>query len=156
MVEGGAVKRWRDEIPSGRKFPATTIILDDNYRNCVGFARTKCSIAGVTLNVRAKSRMLANSQSARARGRLQKISHPLVVYLQVTETEFNRALRSNYRVWLIAFISQLRWWILPRDGVESDRFATILHISPFQVNTSRYEISHPRRDTWKSLWLIRY
>lgn len=32
--------------------------------------------------------MLANSQSPRARGRLQKISHPLVVYLQVTETEF--------------------------------------------------------------------
>ncbi|KZC06264.1 hypothetical protein WN55_10173 [Dufourea novaeangliae] len=39
------------------------------------------AIAG-TLNVRAESRMLANSQSACARGRLQKVSHPLVVYLQ--------------------------------------------------------------------------
>lgn len=59
--------------------------VDIIYNNWSGLEETKI---GCTLNIRAESRMLANSQSSRARGRLQKISHPLVVYLQVTETEF--------------------------------------------------------------------
>lgn len=72
-----------------QEISVTTIILDNNHRSCRISKRTECSIGG-TLNIRAESRMLANSQSARARGRLQKIPHLLVIYLQVTETEFSQ------------------------------------------------------------------
>lgn len=63
-----------------------------------------------TLNIRAESRMLANSQSSRARGRLQKISHPLVVYLQVTETEFIWRYVTA-RLWSITFVPSVRFSI---------------------------------------------
>lgn len=48
-----------------QEISVTTIILDNNHRSCRISKRTECSIGG-TLNIRAESRMLANSQSARA------------------------------------------------------------------------------------------
>lgn len=60
----------------------------------------------------------------------------------ISPSNWNRiqpALRSNYRVWLIAFISGRRWWIRPRRWIRSicDDFTH----SPFQINILVWNIS---------------